>query len=125
MRHKAAGGIRSKNVTHKPVRTGVGARAVNVKWPAQVGLSRGNRVQNSLEGGGGKVLQGVRAEPYKGQSFKPVPLGNSLVNNVGAGSPGAGRTLYGQSGSQQQYGKANPGNPAPKGELFPGWPAKR
>lgn len=99
MAHKPAGGIGSRNVISKPVKTGVGARGVNPKWPAQVGASRGNRVQGALEGGGGKVLTGVRAEPYKGPSFKPVPLGNALVNNVGAGGPGKGRQVF-DCGSQ-------------------------
>ena len=100
MGHRPAGGVESRNVVSKPVKTGVGARAVNKNWPAQVGGSRGNRVQGALESGGGKVLTGVRAEPYKGPSFKLVPLGNALVNNVGKGGPGKGRTLYGQSGLQ-------------------------
>ena len=125
MVHKPAGGIGSKNVVAKPVRTGAGARAVNKDWPATVGLSRGNRVQGALEGGGGAVLKGVRADPYKGASFKPAPLGNSLVNNVGQGGPGKGRTLYGQSGMQGTHGPVNPGandRPSTKNQ----WPdAKR
>src|SRR5215472_6471973 len=102
--HKPAGGIAGKNVTQKPVKTGVGARAVNVKWPAQVGASRGNRVQVAETGGGGKVLSGVRAAPYAGPSFKPVPLGNALVNNVGKGGPGTGREVL-MSGTQGQHGQ--------------------
>lgn len=114
-------GIRGKNVVAKPVRTGVGARAVNPKWPAQVGASRGNRVQNSIEGGGGKVLTGVRADPYKPPNFQPVKLGNEVALNVGGGGVGTGRTLYGQSGSQGMHGKPNPGandRPSTKGQ----WP---
>jgi len=108
--HKPAGGIGSKNVTHKPVRTGAGARAVNKKYISQIGTSVGNHVQTSVEGGG-KTLHGVRADPYKGRSFDPVPFGNELVNNIGKGGPGAGRTLYGQSGLQGQHGSVNPGGP--------------
>ena len=103
--HRPAGGIASKNVVAKPVRTGVGARGVNVKWPATVGASRGNRVQGAIESGGGKVLTGVRADPYAGPSFKPVPLGNALVNNVGKGGPGTGREVF-KSGTQDQHDKA-------------------
>jgi hypothetical protein len=43
-----------------------------------------------------------------------VPLGNEVAKNVGRGGAGTGRKLYGQSGSQQQYG-APEGKPAPKG----------
>jgi hypothetical protein len=109
-------GISSKNLTNRPVRTGVGARGVNKNWVSQIGQSMGNKATERPE-----VMRGVRAVPYKGASFKPAPLGNELVNNVGAGKPGAGRTLYGQSGSQQQYGKSNPGandRPSTRG----GWP---
>lgn len=101
MAHKPAGGLGSRNVVSKPVRTGVGARAVNKNWPAQVGGSRGNKVMRK-----GQPLPGdMRADPYKGPSFKPVPLGNALVNNVGAGGPGAGRQVY-KSGAQ--HGLASP-----------------
>jgi hypothetical protein len=37
-----------------------------------------------------------------------VALGNSLTNNVGAGGPGKGRTIY-PCGYQAQTGKAAPG----------------
>ena len=41
-----------------------------------------------------------------------VPLGNQLATNVGKGAPGAGRTLYGQCGSQGSYGPVA-GTPRP------------
>jgi hypothetical protein len=46
-----------------------------------------------------------------GPSFQPVPLGNTLVTNVGKGGPGAGRTLYGQAGTQCMTGKPAQGVP--------------
>jgi hypothetical protein len=33
--------------------------------------------------------------------------------------------MYIGAGFQGQHGSVNPGNPAPRGELFPGWPAKK
>jgi hypothetical protein len=48
----------------------------------------------------------------------PVPLGNSLTNNVGPGGAGAGRTLYGQGGTQGQHGQPNPGVLEPKSTTF-------
>jgi hypothetical protein len=111
--HKPAGGIASKNVTHKPVRTGPGARSVNVRWPASVGGSRGNRAQNALDGGGGVVLRGVRPEPYKGPSFNPVPQGNAVAAATVCG-PGGSREVF-KSGSQR--GLADRQN-SPKGRPF-------
>ena len=116
-------GIASKNVTHRPVKTGVGARGVNVRWPAQVGGSRGNRAQNALDGGGGVVLKGVRADPYKGPNFNPVRQGNEVAAATVCG-PGGSRNVY-RTGVQGQHGSVNPGNPRPRGELFPGWPSKK
>jgi hypothetical protein len=37
---------------------------------------------------------------------------------------GGSRTIY-KTGVQSQHGAPAPGNPPPKGELFPGWPAKK
>src|SRR5215469_2984641 len=98
--HRPGGGAASKNVVRKPVIGGPGARAANVAWASSVGGSRGNRV-GGVEGGVGKVLKGIRPRPYDaGPSFDPVPLGNTLVNNVGKGGPGKGREVF-RSGSQR------------------------
>jgi hypothetical protein len=104
--HKAAGGIKSRNIVEKPVKTGVGARGVDKKWVSQIGQSMGNKATNKS-----KIMHGVRAvDPYKGESFRPVPLGNALVNNVGKGGPGTGRDVR-ACGSQGQHGSVNPGGP--------------
>jgi hypothetical protein len=109
--HKPAGGIKSRNVVSKPVRTGPGAKAVNVKWPAQVGVSRGNRVQGGAEGGMGGVLplSGIRADPYKSPSFNPVRQGNAIAAATVCG-PGGSREVF-KTGTQQTYGSVNPGGP--------------
>jgi hypothetical protein len=96
--YKPGGGPKGRNVVEKPMKTGVGARAVNVKWPAQVGVSRGNRVQVAETGGGGKVLTGVRADPYKPPSFNPVRQGNEIAASTVCG-PGGSRTVY-KTGAQ-------------------------
>jgi hypothetical protein len=109
-------GIKSKNVVHKPVRTGPGAKAVNVKWPAQVGVSRGNRVQGGAEGGMGGVLplSGIRADPYhQGASFNPVPQGNKVAAATVCG-PGGSREML-KSGSQ--HGLTTRAN-SPRGRSF-------
>ena len=102
-------GIASKHVTRRPVVAGPGARSVNKDWPAQVGASRGNRAQNALDGGGGVILKGVRADPYKGPSFNPVPQGNEVAASTVCGVGGS-RTVY-KTGVQGQHGSVNPGGP--------------
>jgi hypothetical protein len=58
----------------------------------------------------------------------PVPrypaLPESSWANQGAAVP-AEEPLGYRTGFQGQYGSANPGNPTPRGELFPGWPSKK
>jgi hypothetical protein len=44
---------------------------------------------------------------YEGRAPQP-PLGNEVAKNVGAGGPGAGRTMY-RSGSQGTHGGVHPG----------------
>jgi hypothetical protein len=100
--HKAAGGIASKNITHQSVRTGAGSRAVNKNWVSQVGTSLGNRAQNALDGGGGTVLKGVRAQPFKGPSFHGAGQGSALAAATKAG-PGGSRNVY-RTGVQGQHG---------------------
>jgi hypothetical protein len=92
--HRAGGGIASKNVTERPVRTGVGAKGVNTKYVSRVGQSIGNKATEKRG-----VIPYVREDMYGGGSFRPVPLGNTLVNNIGKGGPGTGRNVY-ASGSQ-------------------------
>jgi hypothetical protein len=104
---KGSGGGLGMNQNVRPgYKTGVGARGVNVKWPAQVGASRGNRVQGA-EGGSGKVLKGVRADPYAGPSFRPAPMGNAVAAATVC-RPGGSRTVM-RSGAQGQHGSVNPG----------------
>jgi hypothetical protein len=107
--HKPAGGIKSRQITEKPVRTGVGARGLSKKWVSQIGASQGNHV-GGIEGGG-RELKGVRANPYKGPSMNPAKFGNEIALNVGKGGPGKGREVF-KSGSQ--HGLQSP-KPRPSG----------
>ena len=106
---KAGGGIRSRVVTEKPVRYGERARKINERGVAQIGTSRGNHATNRaglLKGDVERVRGQLRPSGGPGG----VPLGNEVARNVGKGGCGTGRVLYGKSGSQQQYGSANPGS---------------
>jgi hypothetical protein len=119
----SGGGLGSKNVVRPGYKSGPGARAANVRWTSQIGASQGNRAQNALDGGGGVVLKGIRAQPFKGPNFNPVPQGNAVAASSVCGVGGS-RTII-RTGGQGQHGPVNRGNPAPKGELFPGFPTKQ
>jgi hypothetical protein len=109
--HKPGGGIASKQHVSIPVRTGTGSRSTNVGAVGQLGQKQGDHV--TREGS-----TGYRGEPFhSGRSFQPVKFGNELATNVGKGGPGAGRTLYGQAGSQGQHGDVA-GSPLPQGRGF-------
>jgi hypothetical protein len=108
-------------VVEKGVRVGDRARVVNPRALSQVGQSLGNKATDSS----GRKLTNPIETFYTGRSAagKPggVPLGNEVACNVQGGGPGKGRNLWGQSGSQKQWGAANPGVPglpSTKGE----WP---
>jgi hypothetical protein len=105
--HRPGGGIASNKITERPVRTGSGSHATTPGYAGQLGQKQGSHVTRSED-------SNYRGEPmHSGRSFNPVPYGNELVTNVGKGGPGAGRTLYGQSGQQGCHGSPAPGNPVP------------
>jgi hypothetical protein len=56
----------------------------------------------------GKVAEKVREGNFPKGSVGAQPLGNAVAKNISVGGPGTGRTLYGQSGTQQAYAR-NPG----------------
>jgi hypothetical protein len=56
-------------------------------------------------------------ELVRGKGYTP-PSGPT--DNVKAVGVGGGRKVY-ASGSQCQTGAPSPGNPMPRGEVFPGW----
>jgi hypothetical protein len=93
----------------------------------QVGVNVGPRSTEKIDPGavnqmGTKVGEAGAVKMLVTGNMAQVPLGPDVAKNVGKGGPGAGRTLYGQSGSQNQHGPANPGAPRPVGEFFPGRP---
>jgi hypothetical protein len=114
-------GISSRNVRSVSQRLGDGNRKVSVGATGQLGVKVGAHAE--LKGklpyrgeNRGKVYSG-------GEALRPAPMGNAVAAATKCG-PGGSRNLYGQSGSQQQYGAAAAGNPPQRGELFPGWPLK-
>jgi len=111
-------GIRSKNLVHKPVRTGAPREHIQKAGVAQLGEMQGNHATNK----GATNYKGVGLIGPK--SPISVSLGNEVALNVGGGGPGTGRTIY-KTGTQCMTGAPAQGNPPPSGELFPGWSAKK
>jgi len=120
-RARSGGGLTSNKL--KNVRQGTReapkVRAANVKAVAEQGAMRGNHATDTGD------FPFKREPLYQGASFQPVALGNTLTTNVGKGGPGAGRTLYGQSGTVKQYGEAA-GAPKPAGrDVWADFPGNR
>ena len=104
MKGSGGGGYGSRQHVEKPVKTGTGSRSARPAGVAQIGIGQGDHITNKSD-------TGYRGEPlHNDRTFQPVPFGNEVALNVKGGGPGAGRTLYGQSGLQGQHGQANPGN---------------
>jgi len=104
----SGGGHGSKNIVHKPVRTGSGSKSTSPGAVGQIGQSQGSHVTNKDE-------TGYRGEIFhKPPSFQPVKFGNEVALNVGKGGCGTGRTIY-KTGSQDQHGQPAQGNPPSQG----------
>jgi hypothetical protein len=92
--HRPAGGLKSRQVVHKPQQLGAGARGVDKKWVSQIGQSMGNHITER-----GEPVRGVRArDPYKGPSMNPTRYGNEIAAATVCG-PGGSREVL-KSGSQ-------------------------
>src|SRR6516165_2143099 len=108
----SGGGINSRVVKQVDIKSGSpNLTAYSPRGVSQIGAAQGSRLDRA-----GSFTTRNSALPYSdGQRKDFVPLGNSLTNNVGAGGPGTGRTLYGQGGTQQMHGAPVQGSsPAPK-----------
>jgi hypothetical protein len=116
--NRTGGGPNSRNNKTVPVRRGTPAYGVNPGAPSQWGSNVGNKSQSGTSGYRGEAYRDGKV-PAGGA----VPLGNQVAGNVGRGAPGAGRTLYGKSGTQCQTGPSNPGQPNPGAnkKIFPGF----
>lgn len=108
------GGIGSKSMA-KPRQyfTGQPARGINPGHAASHGIAYGNHTMQGTTNYRG---------PEKFTSSPPSPkLGNAVAQSTVCGRGGS-RTVM-PAGGQGTHGPVNPGQPAPSGELFPGWPA--
>jgi len=101
---KGRQGIDSKHLTHRPVKLGVGAKAVSQVFVSRIGSSQGNHITERAG-----VLRNIRTGPYQPPNFMPVKLGNELASQVKCG-PGGGRVVRKAGG---QHGLTSP-TPRPK-----------
>jgi hypothetical protein len=101
---KPGGGLGSKVVREVGVRIGTSAWEMRPRGVSQIGSSLGNKATET-----GRTT-GQSVEPVKGRPLPAglsVPLGNEIATK-GLGV-GGGRNLWGQSGSQKQWGPSAPG----------------
>jgi hypothetical protein len=107
--NRKGGGLGSRVVREVPVRVGNRSDVVNPRGVSQVGQSLGNHVTESARKG--QPVENVYAGRLPAGGPGGIALGNAKALDVGKGGAGAGRNLYGQSGSNKTYGPANPGVP--------------
>lgn len=94
--HKAAGGLKSRNVTHRSAgKAEPKPNAMNVKAASQIGGSQGDHLTEKS-----KILKNVIEPLHAGRGYAP-PVGPT--DNVKAVGVGGGRTVY-RSGFQGQHG---------------------
>lgn len=94
--HRPAGGIQSKNVTQRPVKTGQPAHRKRHEAVAQIGSVLGNHVTSHSRSiwGAKEVIEGGLIPGVGSQR-----LGNEVAKSTVCG-PGGSRTVYAQ-GTQQ------------------------
>jgi hypothetical protein len=106
----SGGGHGSKNVVHKPVRTGAGAKAAHLGGVSQLGNKVGDHITN-------KAGTGWRGDPlFAGPGYNPSKYGNEIAAKTVCG-PGGSRQIS-QSGSQGTHGAVNPGKPSASREIL-------
>ena len=108
--HRPGGGIASKQHVSVSVRTGSGSKSARLAGVSQIGYAVGDHSTNRP---GSSGYRGEKLHSPE-RNFQPVPFGNEVALNVKGGGPGAGRKLYGQSGTQGQHGPVA-GTPRPQG----------
>jgi hypothetical protein len=116
---RSGGGINSSVVKQVDIKPGSpNLTAYNPRGISQIGAAQGSTLDRS-----GSFTTKNSALPLSdGQRRDFVPLGNALTNNIGAGGPGTGRTLYGQGGTQSQHGPVAGPAPMRGRDIFGGFP---
>jgi hypothetical protein len=117
----SGGGIGMNKNVRVGVRTGRGGKAQS---PAAVNQRLGGKVGDHVTEKAGST--GYRGEMLeRGPGYNTAPgFGNAVALNVGGGGPGKGYNVIGKAGQQGTHGPVNPGQPMPRGEIFPGFGGK-
>ena len=106
--HRPAGGLHSRQVVNKPVRTGSGSHSTRPAGVNMLGNMQGSHTTNRTD-------SNYRGEKLHNpeRNFQPVKFGNEVALNVKGGGPGKGREVM-RTGSQGTHGSPAPGNAPPK-----------
>jgi len=98
----SGGGIQSNKLVRPNVRTGQPYKGTSPAAAAQLGASTAFK----------------KEQVEVGRAYTGSKLGNEVALNVGAGGPGAGRTVH-HCGSQGTHGNVNPGHSTPaRGDIL-------
>jgi|SRR6516225_9811938 hypothetical protein len=111
--HRPGGGIKSRTVVEKGVRTGAPRERIRHSGVAQIGQRVGNHVTNQGATGYGGI------NPFGAGQGYPSELGNRLAVETKCG-PGGSREVM-RSGSQGMTGAPAKGNPPASKNVFDGW----
>ena len=96
----SGGGITSNKLVHPNVRTGpASSNKMDPRGVSQYGYSPGSTMSKT-----GAFTTKNSAVPVNAGTMPQVEVGSKVALNVGKGGVGAGRTLYGQGGTQQMHG---------------------
>jgi hypothetical protein len=101
MKKLSGGGIQSNKLVNVGVKSG--PPRTNVVSPASA-----DQVGQTVA---------FKKDPLPIRTAQQVPMGNAVALNVGAGKPGAGRTIH-RCGSQGLQGPVNPGHSPPARDIL-------
>jgi hypothetical protein len=107
MARRSGGGITSKNLVHKPVKTGQGALKDNVKAVSQIGQAMGNKATDHS-----RLINPVeRLRAGALGAMGSVPLGNQRSAELSGANAGCGKGReVARAGSQGTYGSPSAGS---------------
>src|SRR5262249_22561683 len=111
----SGGGIETRKLVHPKVQVGKGYKDhVSPGGVSEIGSAMGSKLKaGSL--GNSYINESAAQQVMRGRVPHPAPgLGNAVALNVGRGGPGAGRTIYGQGGTQKTYGPVVQGASRPE-----------
>jgi hypothetical protein len=107
----AGGGIRSRQVVRKEVRTGKAAQGKRPEGVSQIGGSYGNHATGS-----GKIHRSAVERVEGAPRPISVKMGNEVAKSTMCG-PGGSRNIM-RSGSQGVHGSVNPGAPTERRDIL-------